>query len=685
MVDYVSTNALSMLGGDDYGDITADIAALDASVVHRTGNLNETINGVKTFTSDFVINNANTDIISSVDVNISAPVVYLNGTQNRVGSSLAVGSTSVGNKIDCVGGYNLITSGTTSATANLIEATGGGSNGMTTTGAGNNVLNAQGTGKNFLISQTSNNEIQAGNANLMLIGTTEKLNMTSTTTTLTNPNINLNGALTVTNNGAPVMRLNGDNISGLYFAFHPEGTSRRAYMGFPNGGVVNFVTSNEYTNGTISNIINAVTKMEISTSGTVLTNGGHRIVSTTGDSEIEGVRIFNTFYTGGSFNVRFYNGSFSAAKYEINSGSTTLTNSSHSIISTANNIITTSGGENFMNITAGNGANVLQVTSTTAGAGNKLLAAASANGFNQIIGWNNYYDVNTSGAHYIRVNGTNRITIGSSNTTIYNTSVFFTMGDQFSVSCFNNRIDATSHHFLKVDGVDKLTINSTTTTLSNATINIDATSLVALKIGGVQKIGSSSVSSTLNNQEIYITGSSLCYTEVNSKIRIYNQSDRNEYRFNPVGANYNQVWRLYDNGTANVLYLLQGTGALNGVYLAAGANGWSGWSDERIKKNIKPIDTALTDILKLNPVFYNYKADDETLPERVGFIAQEVQQVYPDIINESKMDNGDIKNLLGLDMTNLVPYLVKAIQDLNKKLDEQALIIQELVLKTSSL
>ena len=37
--------------------------------------------------------------------------------------------------------------------------------------------------------------------------------------------------------------------------------------------------------------------------------------------------------------------------------------------------------------------------------------------------------------------------------------------------------------------------------------------------------------------------------------------------------------------------------------------------------------------------------------------------------------------MLALDMTTLA----KAIQDLNKKLDEQALIIQELVLKTSSL
>ena len=65
MVSYASSNALSMLGGDDYSTIQEDIEVLDASVVHKTGNLAETINGVKTFVSDLVVNNATTDITTS--------------------------------------------------------------------------------------------------------------------------------------------------------------------------------------------------------------------------------------------------------------------------------------------------------------------------------------------------------------------------------------------------------------------------------------------------------------------------------------------------------------------------------------------------------------------------------------------------------------------------------------------
>ena len=51
MVDYVSTNALSMLGGDDYDDVLASIATLNANVVHKTGTITESINGAKTFTT----------------------------------------------------------------------------------------------------------------------------------------------------------------------------------------------------------------------------------------------------------------------------------------------------------------------------------------------------------------------------------------------------------------------------------------------------------------------------------------------------------------------------------------------------------------------------------------------------------------------------------------------------------
>ena len=64
-MNFVSNNGLSMLGGDDLSSINQSIIDLDASVVHKTGYQTETINGLKTFTSNLVVNNANTTITAT--------------------------------------------------------------------------------------------------------------------------------------------------------------------------------------------------------------------------------------------------------------------------------------------------------------------------------------------------------------------------------------------------------------------------------------------------------------------------------------------------------------------------------------------------------------------------------------------------------------------------------------------
>jgi len=102
-------------------------------------------------------------------------------------------------------------------------------------------------------------------------------------------------------------------------------------------------------------------------------------------------------------------------------------------------------------------------------------------------------------------------------------------------------------------------------------------------------------------------------------------------------------------------------------------------SDRRIKKNIESVKSALDDVVNLNPVFYNFKSDEDTYHRRVGFIAQELQEVYPDLVNDDGTTIGDVKNVLGIETTHLIPYLVKAIQELKTQLDAQSVIISDLV------
>ena len=97
-------------------------------------------------------------------------------------------------------------------------------------------------------------------------------------------------------------------------------------------------------------------------------------------------------------------------------------------------------------------------------------------------------------------------------------------------------------------------------------------------------------------------------------------------------------------------------------YLSAAS--WTYGSDIRLKENIQYYsDTglnALDLINQLKPASFDYingsKNED-------GFIAQEVQAVLPKLVTT------DEKGMLGLKTTNLIPYMVKATQELNSKLN----------------
>ena len=111
-------------------------------------------------------------------------------------------------------------------------------------------------------------------------------------------------------------------------------------------------------------------------------------------------------------------------------------------------------------------------------------------------------------------------------------------------------------------------------------------------------------------------------------------------------------------------------------------------SDERIKQNIRSISNDVGNLMLLNPVFYNLKqiekmdtllnthgSDSIVVTKRYdensqefkkihyGFLAQELQQIYPDLVYEG----GD--GYLEINYTGLIPILVSSIQELNEKIN----------------
>lgn len=90
-------------------------------------------------------------------------------------------------------------------------------------------------------------------------------------------------------------------------------------------------------------------------------------------------------------------------------------------------------------------------------------------------------------------------------------------------------------------------------------------------------------------------------------------------------------------------------------------------SDKRLKDNILDLSYGLNEILKLRPVTYNWKNDAIKQGKQFGFIAQEVQEVMPDLVKEFKTDEGD---RLGLNKEGIYTTLIKAIQEQQAQIKE---------------
>jgi hypothetical protein len=107
------------------------------------------------------------------------------------------------------------------------------------------------------------------------------------------------------------------------------------------------------------------------------------------------------------------------------------------------------------------------------------------------------------------------------------------------------------------------------------------------------------------------------------------------------------------------------------------ANNFITPSDQRWKTNIKPIQNALDNVLKMQGVTYYWKVDeypDKHFPEgeQVGFIAQEIEKVYPQVVLTDKEGHKSV------DYSKLTPVLVEAIKEQQKIIEELQKVIQQL-------
>jgi hypothetical protein len=130
----------------------------------------------------------------------------------------------------------------------------------------------------------------------------------------------------------------------------------------------------------------------------------------------------------------------------------------------------------------------------------------------------------------------------------------------------------------------------------------------------------------------------------------------------------NNSWG-FGSSTTSGSYIIYATGAIysTGNIVA--------YSDARKKENVVTIDNALNKVDNLRGVYYN-RIDDETKKRQVGVIAQEINEVLPEVVTYAE----DVDEF-GVSYGNITGLLIEAIKEQNKKMNAMQETINSLLAK----
>lgn len=132
---------------------------------------------------------------------------------------------------------------------------------------------------------------------------------------------------------------------------------------------------------------------------------------------------------------------------------------------------------------------------------------------------------------------------------------------------------------------------------------------------------------------------------------------------------------------------------VNGGAMKVGSSEWDVASDFRLKNNVESFTKGLDEIMKLNPVSYNYNGKagiKDTETTFVGFIAQEYAKVNPESVSKFKhteiSDEGDDKayktgnteEYLSINSSSIKYMLINAIKEQQELIEKQAETINSL-------
>jgi hypothetical protein len=128
-------------------------------------------------------------------------------------------------------------------------------------------------------------------------------------------------------------------------------------------------------------------------------------------------------------------------------------------------------------------------------------------------------------------------------------------------------------------------------------------------------------------------------------------------------TNATSTLEVYSTGAAAYRFFVDMGGTVNATSATISAI-----SDIRLKENVRDLDAGLDTILALKPRRFDWKeGKGKDVRDDMGFIAQEVETVLPELVGGWKAGEGEPDDLKSIKAGDLIPVLVKAIQELTAR------------------
>ena len=239
----------------------------------------------------------------------------------------------------------------------------------------------------------------------------------------------------------------------------------------------------------------------------------------------------------------------------------------------------------------------------------------------------------------------------------------------------------TPTNILEIVNASNPTIRITDTT-NNCYTELNATDTV----GYVGTASNHAFGFTTNNTErmrIDSSGNLLVGTTTQSfsaRATFYNPTANNTIS-SQVSSNTSSTY-LGVNSSGSYTFYVTGAGQIGAVSTSITAI-----SDARLKTNIQSIKYGLETITSLKPVMYDFIENDlvQGQPDNLGFIAQDVKEVVPELVSEGLNKAEDGSPYLTLKMGDMLPIIVKAIQEQQALITAQAETINALTARIVAL